>query len=218
MNEINGVKKLVPMIDKTKFYEVICIDGNSTDGTQEELRKQKIPYFVQKLKGLGGAVIEARKQAKGDAILFFHPDGNCDISDLDTFIKYFDMGHEFIVASRNIKGASNEEDMQLLKSRKWAGLLMAFLDNLLFGTKYGRCTDPMNGYRGITKAAFNKMKLTVTDASVDQQMIIRSKKNGVSLVEFPTKEGNRIGGETKFHFFDTGYTHGKLLLREFLFR
>ena len=36
-NEIDGVKHDVPLIDRSKFDQIYCIDGGSTDGTVEYL-------------------------------------------------------------------------------------------------------------------------------------------------------------------------------------
>ena len=42
-NEIVGLRKLLPEIKKSPVGEIICMDCNSTDGTQEFLRKNGIP-------------------------------------------------------------------------------------------------------------------------------------------------------------------------------
>ena len=123
-------------------------------------------------------------------------------------------GHEFVVASRMIAGAHNEEDEQLFKWRKYANLGFVGLANLFFGHGGNRTSDVTNGFRGITCAAFDRMQLTSRDLTMDYQMVIRALKLGIRITEFPTREGNRIDGATNFSSIPTGLAELKLLWRE----
>ena len=41
-NSLKYLKKTIPIIKKIKFKEIIIIDGNSTDGSQDYLKKNHI--------------------------------------------------------------------------------------------------------------------------------------------------------------------------------
>ena len=58
LNEVTGVKKVVPRIKKEWVDEILFVDGGSTDGTIEEAEKMGFKVIIQKQKGLGAANIE----------------------------------------------------------------------------------------------------------------------------------------------------------------
>ena len=217
MNELEGSKLMYDSIPWDQFEDALVLDGNSRDGTREFFESKRIRVVSQKKKGLGSAVIEAMDAAYGDAVVFFHPDGNMDPKDTLKFRPLFEQGYEFIVASRMIKGAYNEEDSNFLKPRKWANLFFAGIA-ALFWRKRGsyRGTDPVNGFRGVTKDAFKKMSIDAADCTVDYQMLIRSYKKDIKMIEFPTREGLRLAGDTKFTSISTGLKEVKMLLREII--
>ena len=64
------------------FEQAFVVDGDSTDGTREYVEERGLQVISQKQRGLGAAMIEARQHCTTDAIIFFHPDGNEDPSDL----------------------------------------------------------------------------------------------------------------------------------------
>ena len=76
LNEIEGLKKIFPLIPINKISEVFGVDGGSKDGTLEFYKKNKVKVLNQKSKGRGEAFRIALKKAKYDKIVFFSPDGN----------------------------------------------------------------------------------------------------------------------------------------------
>ena len=51
LNEIDGMKKVVPQINPDWVDEILIMDGGSTDGTIEEAKKMGLRIIVQKNKG-----------------------------------------------------------------------------------------------------------------------------------------------------------------------
>ena len=76
LNEVTGVKKVVPRIKKEWVDEILFVDGGSTDGTIEEAEKMGFKVIIQKQKGLGAAIIEGVNAIKSDNFILFGPDGN----------------------------------------------------------------------------------------------------------------------------------------------
>ena len=93
-NEIEGCKHDVPQIDKSKFDEIYCIDGGSTDGTVEYLESQGIPVYQQTAKGLNQACKDGADHCHCDAFVFFHPKGSIPVEDAYKFRKYYEDGYE----------------------------------------------------------------------------------------------------------------------------
>lgn len=215
-NEESGVRDVMPKIDRAAFDQVLAIDGNSTDGTVAALEHFGVPAFRQTERGLGAAMIEARQRVTADAFVFFHPDGNEDPADLPKMAGLLRAGKPFVVASRMIRGAVNEDDHKLLKPRKWANVGFAVLANLLFAHGGNRTTDVTNGFRGMSCHAWDALRLTSRDLTMDYQMVIRALKAGVPITEFPTHEFHRVCGETNFASLPTGIAELKLVWRELL--
>ncbi len=213
-NEEQGLRETLPRIPLNIFKDCFAIDGNSKDRTRDVLKDADIRSYVQKRPGLGAAMLEARQYVRTDSFIFFHPDGNEDPSDLDRMSGLLRDGADFVVASRMIKGAWNEEDDKFLKWRKWANISFAMIANLFFAHGDNRTTDVTNGFRGVSTEAFDRMRLTSTDLTMDYQMVIRALKLGIRIAEFPTREGARIGGSTNFPSMSTGIAELKLLGRE----
>ncbi|NET31324.1 MAG: glycosyltransferase [Cyanothece sp. SIO1E1] len=214
-NEKVGLVNLLPKIDLSLFHQVYAIDAYSNDGTREIFEKYQILCINQSIPGLGGATLKARANCKTDAMVFFHPDGNEDPSDLMRFIDYLSFGYELVIASRMIEDAYNEDDDKLLKFRKWANLGFALIANTAFGSRDCQITDVVQGFRAISCSAFDRLKLDQTNCTIDYQMVIRALKARLKIREFPTIEGHRIAGATNFASIPTGIAELKMLLREF---
>ncbi|MCE9613216.1 MAG: glycosyltransferase family 2 protein [Lentisphaerae bacterium] len=214
MNEERGIEAVVPGIDRAAFDDCFAVDGRSKDRTRALLEGYGIPVHDQEGKGLGSAMISARKLTRTTHVIFFHPDGNESAADLPKMAALLREGHDFVVASRMIKGAVNEDDVRVMKWRKWANQGFAVLANVLFAHGGNRTSDVTNGFRGISCAAWDRMQLTSRDLTMDYQMVIRALKLGIPITEFPTHEGHRVAGATNFASFATGKAELKLVWRE----
>lgn len=203
-NEIDGCKHDVPLIDRSKFDQIYCIDAGSTDHTVEYLKEQGITVYRQTQKGLNQACREGAEHCECDAFVFFHPKGSVPVADTYRFREYFEQGYEFVVASRMLKESRNEEDGRLFKPRKWFVLGLALAARILFRREGNIIWDSLHGFRGMTVEAFQRCDISDRSPSVDIEMVCRSYKLGIKRVEFPTVESPRISGETHFKAFATG--------------
>jgi glycosyltransferase involved in cell wall biosynthesis len=210
-NEIEGMTALIKKIPFNKVDEAFVIDYNSTDGTKEFIKKNKIRLINQVKPGRGEAFRLAMKKAKGEHLVFFSPDGNEDPNDIPKLSKLLEKGNDLVIASRFLPESRNEEDDQILKFRAWANQLFTLIANLIW---QGKISDTINGYRAITKTAFNKLKLDGTGYVIEYQMSIRALKLKFKITEIPTIEGDRIGGQSGSKAIPTGFLFIKFLLRE----
>ena len=213
-NELEGCKHDVPLIDKSNFEQVYCIDGGSIDGTVEYLTEQGIEVYRQTKKGLNQACIDGSNLCKCDAIVFFHPKGTIPVEDTYKFRSYFEEGYELVVGSRMMKESVNEEDGHLLKPRKWFGLGLGLVAKLLFKREGNTVWDSLHGFRGMTIKAFKSLEISNMNPSVDIEMVCRSYKFHIKRIEFPTKESPRTSGATHFKAFPTGIKLLKYLVWE----
>lgn len=213
-NEFAGLSAVWERIPVEAVDEVFAIDAGSTDGTVELFGSKGIRVFHQRRRGLGAAMLEARDRMSGDALIFFHPDGNEEPSDIARIATLLRSGAEFVIASRMMPGARNEEDDALIRPRKWANLGLAIMARVLFDRHGILFSDITNGLRGITTSSFDRMKLDALGLTMDFLMVIRALKLGLPIVEFPTREGRRIGGSTNFPALSTGIAELRLVWQE----
>ena len=203
-NELEGCKHDVPLIDRSQFDQVYCIDGGSTDGTVEYLQEQGIEVYRQTAKGLNQACKDGANFCKCDAFVFFHPKGSIPVEDTYKFRELYEQGYEFIVGSRMMKESHNEEDDKLLKPRTWFVLGLGLAAKILFKKEGNTIWDSLHGFRGMTVEAFKKCDISDMSPSVDIEMVCRSYKLKLKRIEFPTTERPRIAGETHFKAYSTG--------------
>lgn len=207
-NEIEGCKHDIPLLELSKFEQVYCIDGGSTDGTVEFLESLGIEVYKQKKQGYNQAYKEGANICKCDAFVFYHPKGSIPIDDTYRFRHYFENGYELVVGSRMMPGALNEEDDHFFKPRKWFVLGLGLLAKVLFQREGNTVWDVLHGFRGMTVNAFKKMQISDFSPSADIESVCRAYKLQIKRIEFPTTEGPRLAGTTHFKMFSTG---GKLL-------
>ena len=220
LNEIKALKFIVPLIFKNlsnlNIDDIYVVDGGSTDGSLEYLKNFNLNIINQKNKGIGNAMIEGINKINGDYIIFFNPDGNEDVKDIGKFKKFFEQNYDIVIASRMLKESFNEEDVSILKLRKWTNQIFTLIVNLIYNrNKY--VTDTINGFRGGNLNKLKALKLNTPGHAIEYQMSIRSFKKKYRIVEFPTYEYPRIGGHTTAPSFKTGIIFIKFLIYEIFF-
>ncbi len=206
LNEIDGLRVIVPKIPRERFGQVFAVDGGSTDGSLEFLAQSGIVVVNQSRRGRGQAFTMGVEHSTADAFIFFSPDGNEDPADLVRIADFLEQGHDLVIASRMMAGALNEEDAHLLKPRRWVNNAFNLALNTLFNPHPVRryVTDSINGYRGLARSALPAVQPFPDDYTVEYRMTARALRAGLKIVEFPTQEHDRIGGETKVPSLQAG--------------
>jgi len=213
-NEIEGMKALVGRIPFEAADETFVVDYQSDDGTVEFVKTRGLHLIEQQKPGRGEAFRLAASVAKGEYLIFFSPDGNEEPSDIPKLLRLLEDGADMAIASRFLPGSRNEEDGQTFKFRLWANKAFSFLANLLWNRSGGYVSDTINGYRAITKKAYQQLHLDAKGYAIEFQMTIRAMKHKLKIVEIPTVEGDRIGGESKSKSIPTGIKFLNLLFCE----
>ena len=211
LNEIDGMKKIVPKINKNWAEEILLVDGGSTDGTIEEAEKLGIKVLKQKIKGHGAAILEGVDATTSDNIVIFGPDGNHEPEEIPILIEKIKEGYDQVLISRFGKGSVNL-DADLVE--RFGNKMFAFLVNVFFG---GHWTDTLNEIRIITRKAFLELDFDAYQMASTQQMSIRGLKKRQKILELVGNEGERIGGKKKMRPLHVGYDLSRQILREFVF-
>lgn len=212
LNEIDGIKAILPKIQKKWADEWFIIDGGSIDGTIEEAKKYGFKVVHQKSNGLGAGYREAVKLAKSDYVLFFHPDGNCIPEDIVRLIeKTYEGDYDLVQISRFGYGGVSIDDTPLTS---FGNHMFTFLVNTFFG---GRLTDALFGFKIIKKKIFQSLELDGEFQTAEQQVSIRVLKRKLNICEIGGVEPKRIGGEAKMKPLTTGAALSIQIIKEFIF-
>lgn len=225
LNEIDGMKIIMPRIKKKWYDQLIILDGGSTDGTVEYARQQGHFVYVQKEPGFRKAYTEALPYIKGDVVITFSPDGNSIPELIPELVSKMKEGYDMVVASRYLGDAKSYDDDCITAFGNW---LFTKTVNLLHGAKY---TDVMVIFRAYkTKLIYDlelhkdegyaiAEKLFNTNISWEPLLSVRAAKRKLRIAEIPGDEPGRIGGKRKLKVLKWGAAYYFQFIREkFLWR
>ena len=210
LNEVTGVKKVVPRIKKEWVDEILFVDGGSTDGTIEEAEKMGFKVIIQKQKGLGAAIIEGVNAIKSDNFILFGPDGNDEPEKITQIIQKFKAGYDQVAATRFGKGSVN---LDAGKIDTFGNKMFAFLVNAFFG---GHLTDCLVELRIMSKKTFQELNFDEMSLIAIQQMCIRGLKKRQHIYEIIGNEGERMGGIRKMKPLPVGASLSLEIIKEFI--
>jgi len=211
LNEIDGMKKIMPKIKKEWVDEIVIVDGGSTDGTLEEAKKMGFKVVHQKDKGHGGGIRAGVAATTSDKIVIFGPDGNHEPEEIPKLIKKLDEGYDQVTISRFGKTSLNM-DTGIINT--FGNKSITFLTNLIFR---GNLTDALNESRIITRKAMNELKFDAMQYDSTLQMCIRGLKKRQKFAEVIGNQPPRIGGKRKMRPSSTGYQCAKRIIKELIF-
>jgi glycosyltransferase involved in cell wall biosynthesis len=210
LNEIDGMKAIMPQIDRSWIDQILVIDGGSTDGTIEWAKEQGFEVYVQKKKGFRHAYVEAWPLVRGDAVITFSPDGNSVPELIPQLISKMNEGYDMVIASRYLGDAKSDDDDFITSFGNW---LFTKTVNFLHGGNY---TDVMVIYRIYHTDLPQKLGLDREDSyalvenlfntkiSWEPLLSVRAAKAKLRLSEIPGDEPARIGGERKLQVLKWG--------------
>jgi glycosyltransferase involved in cell wall biosynthesis len=210
INEIDGMKAMMPQIKPEWYYELIVVDGGSTDGTIEYCKSNNIPVFIQEQPGVGGALDDAMKRVTGDVVVIYAPDGSFLADRIPMMVQKIKEGADIVNASRYIGGMKSEDDTVATGFANW---LFSFAARIVFGWNL---TDFLYTYLAFTKEAFDKCAMSgVTERTWGQIFLMRAFKRNLKIVEIPGPEMKRIGGAVKVPKVKAGLAIVRSMLQEF---
>ncbi len=210
LNEIHGMKTIMPQIKREWYDQLLIVDGQSTDGTIEYAKKMGYPIIIQKKKGMRNAYMESLPHITGDVILTFSPDGNSISELIPECIKKMKEGYDMVIVSRYAEGAKSYDD-DLVTG--FGNKLFTTLINFFHRAYY---TDAMVIYRAYKKNLIYDLdldkdssyeteeKLFKTNISWEPLLSIRAAKRKLKIAEIPGDEPARSGGERKLQVLRWG--------------
>ena len=223
LNEIDGMKAIMPLVNSEWCDQIIVVDGGSTDGTIEWARDQGYEVYVQKQHGFRHAYTEVMPLVSGDVIITFSPDGNSIPELIPDLIAKMSEGYDMVIVSRYLESAKSEDDDVVTGFGNW---LFTRTVNVLHGGNY---TDAMVIYRAYRRQIVFDLelekeegyrlaeKLFHTHISWEPLLSVRAAKRKLKVAEIPGDEPPRIGGKKKLKILKWGAAYYFQFIREIFF-
>lgn len=220
LNEVDGMKAIMPLVKREWCDQIIVVDGGSTDGTIEWAQEQGYEVYVQKQRGFRHAYTEVMPLVSGDVIITFSPDGNSISELIPGLISKMSEGYDMVIVSRYLGSAKSDDDDVVTAFGNW---LFTKTVNILHGGNY---TDVMVIYRAYRKQIVSDLELEKeegyalaerlfhTQISWEPLLSVRAAKKNLKVTEIPGDEPPRIGGERKLQILRWGAAYYFQFIRE----
>lgn len=202
--EVDNLPVLVPRIDAAVRsanidYEVIVVDDNSRDGT-EELCGELATQYPLTLKvrtserGLSSAVVAGVDLARGETVLVMDADLSHPPEAIPQVVEALDQpGVQFVIGSRYVAGGATAGDWGLFR---WVNSKVA----TLLARPLTDAADPMAGFFALRRADVSaaRSSLDPIGYKIGLELIV---KCGISRVaEVPIYFADRFKGESKLNW------------------
>jgi len=209
-NERENLELLLPALRETldglrASWEIIVVDGGSSDGTAEAAVRRGARVVRQQMRGYGGALLAGFAATSAPWMITM----DADCSHRPIFIEEFWRRRseaEVLIASRYVAGG--RADM---------GVFRRLLSHVLNRT-YARALsldirDLSSGYRMYRREILQNLSLIARDFDVLEEILIRVHAQGWRIREVPFHYTARASGRSHAHLFAFGWAFLKTLLR-----
>ncbi|MDQ3668756.1 MAG: glycosyltransferase family 2 protein [Actinomycetota bacterium] len=196
------------------IFEVVLVDGRSTDDTVEVARDlyPNVRIVGQTRKGKGNALACGFAACRGDVIVMLDADGSANGEEIPRFVDALVAGADFAKGSRFIEGGGSSDITPLRGAGNW---FFSTLVNVLFGTRY---SDLCYGYNAFWAHCLPHMSVDCDGFEVETLINIRVARAGLAIAEVPSFEEDRIHGESNLRTFRDGFRVLRTIFRERLQR
>ncbi|MFZ0089668.1 MAG: glycosyltransferase family 2 protein [Solirubrobacteraceae bacterium] len=195
LNEAANLPHVFARLPFEELFEVILVDGHSTDDTIEVARElcPSIRILAQDGKGKGNALACGFAAARGDIIVMLDADGSTDPQEIPAYVAPLLEGADFAKGSRFMDGGGSSDITPL---RMQGNRFLNGTVNALFGTRY---SDLCYGYNAFWSDVRPKINVDCSGFEVETLINLRIAKAGLNVVEVPSIEHERIHGVSKLH-------------------
>src|SRR5262249_51653598 len=110
LNEAGSIEAVLKEIPRDVVDEVLIVDGASTDGTPDIVRRLGDRVIQQEGRGYGAAIATGFKHVNGEIIVLADADGPCKLDDIRYLVQRVQDGADLALGSRYLPESGSEDD------------------------------------------------------------------------------------------------------------
>ena len=207
LNEAENLRWLLPRLSGVE--EVVVVDGESTDGTLDVVRRLRPDAVVieQPPIGKGAAMRTGFRAATGDVIVSIDADGSMDPREIDAFVALICCGFDVVKGSRYCVGGASDD---LTPIRRAGNRWLTRLANVLYGVRW---TDLCYGYIALRRSVVDRLALRAEGFEIETELCVNAITAGLRIAEVPSHEFDRRSGRSKLHARRDGMRVLRTMLR-----
>jgi glycosyltransferase involved in cell wall biosynthesis len=211
LDEAPNLDRLLPELHERLSWlglthELLVVDGGSSDGTADVVRRHGARVISQERGGYGGALQAGFAAAGGEFVITLDADGSHDAATVSALWEARARA-EVVVASRYVRGGAARMPI-------WRYLLSRAL-NLVFRAGLSLpVRDVSSGYRLYARRVVaGADALQAGDFDVLEEILIRAMAAGYRIIEVPFSYQPRRDGRSHARVFHVGRAYLRTLLR-----
>lgn len=194
LNERRNINELIPavraVVDRLGLrYEIVVVDGGSTDGTVAAAEALGARVLQQQKRGYGEALRLGLASAQGDHVVTMDADLSHDAEVIERLWKARDpLG--IAVASRYIEGGA-------ARTSTFRKVLSRILNAVFSRGLAMKAKDVSSGFRIYPHRALERLEVQGTDFDVLPEILVRAHAEGWRIREVPFRYQPRAAGTSK---------------------
>ena len=182
LNEELAIGFVINELVDEGYYNILIVDGYSSDSTVEVAQSYGVPIISQHGKGKTGAIQTAIEHVKTSYLVVIDGDSTYDSKDIKKFLPHI-RNYNQIIGTRT----SGRKNISLLN--RFGNWMINKLFNLFFGTKL---TDVCSGLYCLKTEFAKGLVLESQGFDVEVEVAVQAADSG-SLTEIPINYGKRLG-------------------------
>ncbi len=169
--------------------QVIVVDGHSSDATVQKAREAGAQVIFDGKLGKGEAIRCAIPHLQTPVTVFMDADGSHDPADIPKLSEPILAGVADHVTGSRMLGGSDELHGGFDEFLRLTG--NAFIITCINKRFKTRLSDSQNGFRAVATDVLKRLDLRENITTIEQEMIIRTLKQGFRMAEVPAHENRR---------------------------
>ncbi len=182
LNERENLCELIPSLKSVLereglSYEIVVIDGNSTDGTREAAAEIGARVVPERVRGYAGALMTGFEEAKGDYLLTLDADLSHDPGFVPKMWRARTRG-DIVIASRYVRGGVTYNSFireKLSDVLNWGFRRMLAMP----------VGDMSSGFRLYRREAIENLEIEARNFEVQEEILVKAYGRGFSVTEVP---------------------------------